>query len=102
MASALKKMAPIETIRIGGAGHKITKIAFGETEAYVSPDPGLGFWDICGPEVILRAVGGVATDNSGDLLVYDQQKHGGNRLPAIVIGKSKNIHDLILKRLNNV
>jgi 3'(2'), 5'-bisphosphate nucleotidase len=54
-------LEPVDIIRLGGAGNKIIKIAQNQIDSYVSP-PGLGYWDLCAPEVIVRAMGGLCTD----------------------------------------
>jgi len=50
---------------LGGAGNKVNRIALNEVDSYVQPYRGLGFWDLCAPEAIVRAMGGVATDFAG-------------------------------------
>ena len=51
-------LMPIKQKPIGGAGNKVYRIITGEVQGYVEPRTLLSFWDLCAPEVLLRAVGG--------------------------------------------
>jgi len=62
MKKMLETLNPIDVVRLGGAGNKINRIALNEVDSYVQPRAGLGFWDLCAPEVILRGMGGVITN----------------------------------------
>ena len=93
-------------VRLGGAGNKVNRIALNEVDSYVQTRPGLGFWDLCAPETIVRAMGGVCTDcDKGSLkrLSYDEEKQGlGTKIPAFVIGKTSKIHNIVLRRLGRL
>ena len=103
MQKYIDNIQPVEVCRLGGAGNKVNRIALKEVESYVQPRPGLGFWDICAPEAIVRAMGGVCTDLEGKRLVYDKEKTGGKTtLPAFIIGKTLPMHKLIMKRLSKM
>jgi len=62
MQETIEKISPVQIVRMGGAGNKVNRIALDEVDSYVQSRPGLGFWDLCAPEVIVRAMGGVCTD----------------------------------------
>jgi 3'(2'), 5'-bisphosphate nucleotidase len=61
---------------LGSGGVKAAALLVGEADAYVHPASrdGRGCaskWDVCAPEAIVRAAGGVFTDASGLALRYD-------------------------------
>ena len=74
--------------RIGGAGNKVNRITLGEVDSYIAPFFGLGSWDICASEALIRAMGGVVTNLEGERLSYDEPKQ-----PPFVVAKSANLHN---------
>ena len=90
MMDTIEKLAPVEICRLGGAGNKVNRIALGEVDTYVQPRGGLKFWDLCAPEVIVRAMGGLFTDIDGNRLNYSDVSNP--KLPAFIIGKTQNMH----------
>jgi 3'(2'),5'-bisphosphate nucleotidase len=61
----------MEKVRLlGSAGLKGVAVACGEADAYLHVDGGGKLWDACGPDVIVRAAGGVFTDASGNAVDY--------------------------------
>ena len=99
MMDTIEKLAPVEICRLGGAGNKVNRIALGEVDTYVQPRGGLKFWDLCAPECIVRAMGGLFTDIGGNRLTY--QAFNEPKLPAFIIGKTQSMHTQILRRLKN-
>lgn len=97
MQQTIEQLAPVEICRLGGAGNKVCRIALSEVDSYVQPAPGLGFWDLCGPEAIVRAMGGLCTDFNGKRLLYHPSLKP--TLPSFCIGKTKNQHTEIMRRL---
>ena len=70
---------------MGGAGNKCLFIALGEADTYISL--GLSYWDICAPEVVVKAMGGIVTDLFQQKLHYDlETKPHGVR--GVIIAKS--------------
>ena len=59
-----------EELRCGSVGVKIAKILLGEADAYIHCDGGPSLWDLCAPEAIVRAAGGVFTDEHGREIDY--------------------------------
>ena len=102
----IEKLAPFELSRLGGAGNKVNRVALGECDCYIQPRGGLGFWDMCAPEVIIRAMGGLLTDMNKERLCYDinraKERPGKPILPPFLLGKSIRLHTLILKRLGKL
>jgi 3'(2'), 5'-bisphosphate nucleotidase len=97
MKKTIEMIDPVDIIRLGGAGNKVNRVALDEADSYVQPRPGLSFWDLCAPEVIVRAMGGLCTDMEGNRLSYGADMKP--KLPGFVIGKSPLMHALIFKRL---
>lgn len=58
--NAFKDMKYVEILRLGGAGNKCANVILGQADAYISSR--LCNWDLCGPEALVKAMGGYATD----------------------------------------
>jgi 3'(2'), 5'-bisphosphate nucleotidase len=54
----------------GGAGVKATRIATGEADVYVMSGRAGKRWDACAPEALVRAAGGVVSDERGAPFEY--------------------------------
>lgn len=63
-------MAPVEIKRIGGAGNKCANVATGNVDSYIFPQFGLKYWDLCAPEVLIKAMGGYSTNVKEEKLTY--------------------------------
>jgi len=57
-------------VRCGSVGVKIAKLLLHEADAYIHPGPGTKLWDLCAPEAIVRAAGGLFTDEHGHAINY--------------------------------
>lgn len=83
-------------LNIGSVGLKLALIALGERDLYVNPSAKSKLWDVCAPEAILRAAGGVLTDAHGAPVRYDQADlHCRNGLVA----SNGHVHAEVLGRL---
>lgn len=60
-------------IHAGGAGHKVLCVIEGQADTYIYPRNGTKRWDTCGPEAILRALGGGMTDTFGRIYSYEKR-----------------------------
>jgi len=58
-------------INIGSVGLKLALIALGERDLYVNPNAKCKLWDVCAPQAILHAAGGLLTDAFGAPIRYD-------------------------------
>jgi len=77
----------------GSVGLKVGQIARQLADIYIHPSPGCKEWDLCAPEAVLTAAGGVMTDCWGHPLLYnkrDVRAHNG------LIASNGQIHDHIL------
>jgi 3'(2'), 5'-bisphosphate nucleotidase len=60
-----------ELVPMGSAGIKAARVASAELDIYAHPSRGLmKLWDVCAPEAIVRAAGGVFTDGTGRAFDY--------------------------------
>lgn len=78
----------------GSVGLKVGQIARQLADLYIHPSPGCKEWDLCAPEAVLTAAGGVMTDCWGNVLVYnkrDVRAHNG------LIASNGQIHEQILE-----
>ena len=62
MKEIIETIAPVEIKRIGGAGNKCASLALGIVDSYIHPSPGLKYWDLCASEILIKAMGGYATN----------------------------------------
>lgn len=65
-------------VRCGSVGVKIAKLLIGEADAYIHPGGGPKLWDLCAPEAIVRAAGGVFTDERGRAINYARRQVAHN------------------------
>ena len=76
----------MQVVPTGGAGNKVYRIITGQVDSYVEPRRLLKFWDLCAPEVLLRAMGGtinIIPENKGDELktpLYDENQPKSPRI----------------------
>jgi 3'(2'), 5'-bisphosphate nucleotidase len=63
-----------DELNIGSVGLKLGLIALGERDLYVNPSPKSKLWDVCAPEAILHAAGGILTDAHGGPIRYDVEE----------------------------
>lgn len=77
----------------GSVGLKVGQIARQIADIYIHPSPGCKEWDLCAPEAVLTAAGGLMTDCWGNTLIYnkrDVRAHNG------LVASNGLIHDQIL------
>lgn len=66
----MRAQPPREVVQLGGAGLKAMAIARGQADAYVQLGGAGCLWDSCAPEAIVRAAGGVLSDEQGQPIDY--------------------------------
>lgn len=78
-------LQPCKFSQFGGAGNKLLKVFTGESDAYIYPSKGMGGWDVCAPEALLKAQFGRGADFRTEDYVYtpDMDKIYG----AFMIGR---------------
>jgi len=87
------------SLRVGGMGIKLCKIAQNEADYYVNISRGkTKEWDTCAPEIILREAGGAITDMDGKPLLYNRQEVRQNRG---VVASNGPCHDKLLEATAN-
>jgi 3'(2'), 5'-bisphosphate nucleotidase len=106
VASASHRTAAIDAVKnalgiadelnIGSVGLKLALIALGERDLYVNPSAKSKLWDVCAPEVILRAAGGVLTDARGAPVRYDVEDIACR---SGLVASNGHVHDTVIQRL---
>ena len=100
MKKTIEQLQPIELHRLGGQGNKINRVALNEVDSYIQTRVGLSFWDLCAPECLVRAMGGLCTDFNQLRFVYDMSKnHNSADLRPFIVANRPGIHALIINRL---
>ena len=61
-----------------GSGHKSVLVLTGEATAYVYPRLGMGKWDTCATEALVKALGGVCIDMEGRIMSYEKTAERAN------------------------
>jgi 3'(2'), 5'-bisphosphate nucleotidase len=98
LKQVIETIRPSEVKRVGGAGNKCCYVALGHADTYISF--GLAYWDICAPEVIIKAMGGFVTNLMLEPLNYDYNKQWG--IHGMILAKTPAHHRLICKRLKQL
>jgi 3'(2'), 5'-bisphosphate nucleotidase len=92
-----KKLKAREFKKTGSNGVKICLIAKGGAEFFVNSGSGMGEWDSCAPEIILKEAGGKITDVNGDALLYNK-KEPKNK--SGIVASNGLFHNQIIKTVN--
>ena len=95
----IKNTDPVEMVRMGGAGNKCCSIALGNTEAYMHPNPGLKYWDLCANESLIKGMGGFSTNIFGEKLTYPLS--GNRAIRGLILARNPPMYNLIMKRLGD-
>jgi 3'(2'), 5'-bisphosphate nucleotidase len=83
----------------GSVGLKVGQIVRQLADLYIHPSPGCKEWDLCAPNAILVAAGGVMTDCWGNPLRYnkrDIRAHNG------LVATNGTIHDRIIETVARI
>lgn len=67
---------------MGGAGNKCNNLALGNVDTYIHPSSGLMNWDLCGPESIVKGMGGYTTNFMQERLRYSLE--GDRRIKGLI------------------
>ncbi len=73
LAEILARLGTTREVVCGSVGVKIARLLLGDADAYVHPASGRGspkLWDLCAPDAITTAAGGVFTDEHGARINY--------------------------------
>jgi 3'(2'), 5'-bisphosphate nucleotidase len=65
-----RDLGATKELRCGSVGVKIARLLLGDADAYIHPRGGPKLWDLCAPDAIVRAAGGVFTDQHGGAIDY--------------------------------
>ena len=100
MQSILTTLEPVEICRIGGAGNKCNNLAIGNVDCYIHPSPGLCYWDLCGPESLVKGMGGYATNLARERLTYPVD--GNRKLRGLILAKNPPMFRMIERRMGDM
>jgi 3'-phosphoadenosine 5'-phosphosulfate (PAPS) 3'-phosphatase len=98
VVAGLEKLKPGNLIRLGGCGFKMLFVLCGKADVYYFPTKGTNKWDTCGPEALLRSVGGTLTDPEGNAINYNRDLSVKNDKGIIVTLRN---HQQVLDRIKN-
>ena len=93
----MEQIPYFEIAHLGGAGNKCLHLAYESIDSYMNAY--LDFWDLCGGDVIVRAVGGHSSDFDGNLLSYIETDHRGTCLYSAIFTINKTYFDSITSHL---
>lgn len=86
MKEIIDKISPVDIRRLGGAGNKCSNLALGRVDTYMHPSYGLKYWDLCAPEILIKAMGGYATNLKEQKLTYFPQDN--RQLSGLIVGRN--------------
>lgn len=69
-----KALGVEQVVHLGSLGLKCMAVASGAADVLLDLRDGLGIWDVCAPEVIVREAGGVLSDATGASHSYDPER----------------------------
>jgi 3'-phosphoadenosine 5'-phosphosulfate (PAPS) 3'-phosphatase len=95
--SIIESINPVNIKRIGGAGNKCANVALGTVDTYMYPARGLSYWDLCAAEILIKSMGGYATNVKLERLTYPAD--GNRKLTGLIVSRNPQYHALIVKRL---
>ena len=99
LKEVLDKIAPLDIVRLGGAGNKCLAITVAQTDSYCHPNPGLKYWDLCANESLIKGMGGYSTNLYGERLTYPLD--GNRNIRGLILARSPPMYNLIMKRLGD-
>lgn len=93
---AERALGVAETIAMGSAGLKGSRVATGAAEAYVAPNYAGKRWDACAVDAIVCAAGGRFTDAGGSRIDYRSPSLDNDRG---IVASNGALHDLLIEHL---
>ena len=93
----IETVKPMEIFRIGGAANKCCELAMGNVDTYMHPFPGLKYHDLCAPESLIKAMGGVSYNLYSERLTYPTS--GDQRLRGLILAKNPEMYKMLKRRL---
>lgn len=83
-----------ELLPVGSTAYKMTRVAAGLADAFVSRGP-KGEWDICAGDLIVVEAGGVVSDINGNPMRYNRPNPSVN---GTIAAASTALHDMLVER----
>ena len=100
MKEIIETIHPVEIKRIGGAGNKCASLALGKVDSYIHPSPGLKYWDLCASEILIKAMGGYASNIKEERLTYHPETN--RQLAGLIVARNPQYHSLVVRRLGTI
>jgi 3'(2'), 5'-bisphosphate nucleotidase len=94
-----QKLGSHTLLALGSAGLKGAGVAEGSADAYIAARYAGKRWDVCAPDAIISAAGGVCTDCYGDALDY-RAADLSNCLGLVAANPT--LHETIIRRLQSI
>jgi 3'-phosphoadenosine 5'-phosphosulfate (PAPS) 3'-phosphatase len=98
MREIIEAIHPVDIKRLGGAGNKCANLALGKVDTYLHPSLGLKYWDLCAPEILIKAMGGYSTNIKEERLTYWGDAKN-RQLSGLLIGRNLQYHQMVVRRL---
>ena len=64
-------MKPIKDFKNRGSGNG-SLITLGKIDSFIQTTHSWDFWDLCAPEAVIRAMGGIVKNIKGKKILYDE------------------------------
>ena len=93
MQEIINTIAPVEIVRLGGAGNKCNNLAIGTVDCYLHPSPGLKYWDLCAPEALVKGMGGYSTNLAQERLTYSLE--GDRKIKGLILARNPPMYKMI-------
>ncbi|XP_037094520.1 putative inositol monophosphatase 3 [Pollicipes pollicipes] len=76
--TAALQAAGLRPVPASGAGYKLLQVALGSAVGFVVSLSSTFLWDTCGPDALLRSLGGSLTFTDGSAIRYDRSGDSRN------------------------
>lgn len=91
------RFADYELLPVGSTAYKMTRVAAGLADAFVSRGP-KGEWDTCAGDLIVTEAGGMVTDLDGQRIHYNRPNPAVN---GAIAAANQALHDVLVERSRN-
>ena len=69
----------------------------GHVDTYMFPQLGLKYWDLCGPESLVKAMGGVSYNIRSERLEYPLS--GNRKINGLILARTPPMYNMVVHRL---
>ena len=86
-----------------GCGYNLFALLTGEQDFYIGTH-NFGYWDLCAPEALLKAAGGIALcfngENFGKRITYDLEGTVSYTIPGVIAARNGLVYAEMMKRID--